>query len=145
MNTQKLTPKERFDLVMECRSSGLSDQQWCLEHGISRTTLYNWISRFRENGFPNVLELQRKHNGCNSAKQEVVKLQIVPEPEMQPSCSDEELTFKQLNQVAPIMDSFTTTFAPVAEICCNDVIIRISNEISLEVANILLSYVGGAL
>ncbi len=83
MNTYKLTPKERFDLVMECRSSGLSDQQWCLEHGISRTTL-----------------------------------------------SDEELTFKQLNQVAPIMDSFTTTFAPVAEICCNDVIIRISNEIS---------------
>ena len=31
--------KER---IAECRSSGMSVRQWCLEHGISPTTYYRW-------------------------------------------------------------------------------------------------------
>ena len=34
-NTRSLTPEQRFELVMECRSSGLTDYRWCMEqtHG----------------------------------------------------------------------------------------------------------------
>lgn len=48
MNTRLLTQEERFELVMECRSSGLSDYQWCQEKGINPGTFYNWIARFRK-------------------------------------------------------------------------------------------------
>ena len=45
-NTRSLTPEQRFELVMECRSSGLTDYQWCKEHDIHPGTFYNWIARF---------------------------------------------------------------------------------------------------
>ena len=56
MNTRSLTPEERFELVMECRASGLSDYQWCQEKGINPGTFYNWIARFRKKGYPNIPE-----------------------------------------------------------------------------------------
>ena len=43
MNTYTLTPEERFDLILECRNSGLTDYQWCKQKGISTNTLYRWI------------------------------------------------------------------------------------------------------
>ena len=54
INTRSLTQEERFELVMECRSSGLSDYQWCQEKGIHPGTFYNWIARFRKKGYPNI-------------------------------------------------------------------------------------------
>ena len=38
---------QQFQLIMECRNSGLSDYQWCKEHGIHPGTFYNWVSRLR--------------------------------------------------------------------------------------------------
>ena len=32
---------QQFQLIMECRNSGLSDYQWCKEHGIHSLTFYN--------------------------------------------------------------------------------------------------------
>lgn len=38
--------------IAECRSSGISVRQWCLEHSISPTTYYRWereaLSRIKE-------------------------------------------------------------------------------------------------
>ncbi|WP_418700229.1 IS66 family insertion sequence element accessory protein TnpA, partial [Barnesiella intestinihominis] len=28
---------------MECRQSGLTDHQWCVEHDIKPGTFYNWV------------------------------------------------------------------------------------------------------
>ena len=33
MNCRNITPEERFDLIMECRNSGLTDHQWLLRSG----------------------------------------------------------------------------------------------------------------
>ncbi|MEG0692216.1 MAG: hypothetical protein RR444_03950 [Oscillospiraceae bacterium] len=52
MNTRTLTREQRFELVLECRNSGLSEFQWCNEQGIKLGTFYNWISRFRKDGYP---------------------------------------------------------------------------------------------
>lgn len=35
MKTQRRTTDEQYQLIMECRSSGLSDYQWCTEHNIT--------------------------------------------------------------------------------------------------------------
>lgn len=45
MNTYTLAPEERFDLILECRNSGLIDYQWCKQKGISTNTLYRWINK----------------------------------------------------------------------------------------------------
>ena len=76
MNTYTLTPEERFNLILECRNSGLTDYQWCKQKGISTNTLYRWINKFRQNGYPNIPKAKGKSQ-IASAKQEVVKLDIV--------------------------------------------------------------------
>ena len=75
MNTYTLTPEERFDLILECRNSGLTDYQWCKQKGISANTLYRWINRFRQNGYPDIPKAKGKSQ-IAPAKQEVVKLDI---------------------------------------------------------------------
>lgn len=38
----RLTQQQKYDQIMECRSSGLSDYQWCKAHNLSSTTFYGW-------------------------------------------------------------------------------------------------------
>ena len=33
---QRRTAAEQYELIMECRSSGMSDHQWCVAHDINR-------------------------------------------------------------------------------------------------------------
>ena len=48
MKPQRRTADEQYQLIMECRSSGLSDYQWCTEHNINPGTFYNWVKRLIE-------------------------------------------------------------------------------------------------
>ena len=47
----RVAADQQYQLIMEYRSSGLTDCQWCKEHGIHPGTFYNWVSRFRKKGF----------------------------------------------------------------------------------------------
>ena len=62
---------------MECRQSGLSDHQWCLEHDINPETFYNWVRRFRKQAceFPAPTGKDR----FQAIHQEVVKMEIIPD------------------------------------------------------------------
>ena len=42
------TNEEWMNLIHECRTSGLTDRQWCLEHNIQPSNFYYHIRRFRE-------------------------------------------------------------------------------------------------
>ena len=42
------TDQEWMDLIVACRTSGLSDRAWCREHGIPSTTFYYHIKQLRE-------------------------------------------------------------------------------------------------
>ena len=44
MRAKRRTEQEQYEIIMECRQSGLSDHQWCLEHDINPGTVYNWRS-----------------------------------------------------------------------------------------------------
>ena len=70
-----------LNLISECRSSGLSDKDWCMEHQIGISTFYYHVKRL-----------------CNKAcsipcqKQEVVELNFNPVSELPMNCSSEEIT-----------------------------------------------------
>ncbi len=49
MRKPRISAKEQYQLIMQCRQSGLSDHQWCLEHDIHPGTFYNWVRRLRQN------------------------------------------------------------------------------------------------
>ena len=73
----KTSAAQQLKLVMECRRSGKTDAQWCIENGIRPATFYNWVSRLRKRGCDipesnrNELELQAQH-------QDVVLLDVIP-------------------------------------------------------------------
>ena len=50
MRAPRVPVEEQYRLIMECRKSGLSDHQWCLNNDINPGTFYNWVKRLRKNG-----------------------------------------------------------------------------------------------
>lgn len=62
------TDQEWFDFIQRCRTSGMSDSDFCREQGVSRTSLYRHIRKLREKAY----ELPKKHED----KHEVVQLEV---------------------------------------------------------------------
>ena len=48
MRAKRVSAERQYELIMECRSSGMSDAQWCMQHGIKPGTFYNWVSKLRK-------------------------------------------------------------------------------------------------
>ena len=65
---------QQFQLIMECRNSGLSDYQWCKEHGIHPGTFYNWVSRLRKKACCEIPESISKAEPSPAPVQDVVRL-----------------------------------------------------------------------
>ena len=65
---------QQFQLIMECRNSGLSDYQWCKEHGIHPGTFYNWVSRLRKKTCREIPESISKAEPSPDPVQEVIRL-----------------------------------------------------------------------
>ena len=73
MYNPRVSAQEQYHLVMECRQSGLTDHQWCIEHNIRPGTFYNWVKRLRQKGCCDLPSATGQSSEL-SAKQEVVKL-----------------------------------------------------------------------
>ena len=50
MRSKRIPAEEQYRLIIECRQSGLTDHQWCMEHDIKPGTFYNWVKRLRQKG-----------------------------------------------------------------------------------------------
>lgn len=115
MRAKRRTEQEQYEIIMECRQSGLSDHQWCLEHDINPGTFYNWVRRFRKQAceFPAPAGKDR----FQAVHQEVVKMEIIPD---HPSDF-----FKQ-----PSMEDSVEITKPVAamELQIGKAVLRISNQ-----------------
>lgn len=48
MADKKVYYDKIYDLVMQCRKSGLSDKQWCINNDIAPSTFYWWIKKLRQ-------------------------------------------------------------------------------------------------
>ncbi|MCX4324794.1 MAG: helix-turn-helix domain containing protein [Lachnospiraceae bacterium] len=74
MPAKPIKAKEQYRLVLECRSSGLTDYQWCVEKGICPGTFYGWVRRLRQKGYENIPEPVHSQRGCG--RQEVVRIDV---------------------------------------------------------------------
>lgn len=72
----KYSKQEKFDIIMQCRQSGLSDYQWCKRNGISTSTFYGWTQQLKKAGF-DVPEPTDKDSFIPAPRQDIVKLEVV--------------------------------------------------------------------
>ena len=71
---------EWMDLITECRQSGLSDSAWCDQHNIPPSSFYNAVSRLRKMAYAIPDPADKASIAMDfTAKQEVVKIDIVPD------------------------------------------------------------------
>lgn len=134
MNYRNLSPEERFDLIMECRNSGLSDHQWLEEHGIAPSTFYYWISQFRKKGYPNINEIPeplKQSSPHKAQRQEVVRINVIP---------------GRLEQNAPVHPVRSISeLSPVIEITTGSATVRLTNDASPELLAVVLRSLGGSI
>jgi transposase-like protein len=71
MRAESIPAEQQYRLIMECRSSGLTDYQWCMEHDIKPGTFYNWVRRLRKRGCTDI-PVSARHR--SPAKQEIVRI-----------------------------------------------------------------------
>ncbi len=69
----KFTKQQKFDMVMECRNSGLSDYMWCKKHDIQSSTFYSWVKQLKRDG-ANVPERTYAEDYHLDSKPDIVKL-----------------------------------------------------------------------
>lgn len=80
MRAARKPVEEQYQLVLECRRSGMADCDWCREKGVNLGTFYSWIRRLREKGgFP--IPPVSKQPVHSSPSHEIARVDILPEEE----------------------------------------------------------------
>ncbi|WP_295095144.1 transposase [Ruminococcus sp.] len=125
----KFTMQQKFDMVMECRNSGLSDYMWCRNHDIKGSTFYSWISQLKRKGF-DPPERSTKESYRDASAPDIVKLEIV-----------DEIPVSQASQIKHLSSSSDYT----VNINLRNASINISNDVNPQVLTQLLSCLGGVL
>lgn len=75
--------QEWLELIQECRTSGLTDREWCRMHSISINTFYNKISGLRKKA----CEIPRTQAAPSRRQHEVVPVEIARSPAVCPEYS----------------------------------------------------------
>lgn len=136
VQTVRRTADEQYQLIMECRSSGLSDYQWCSENGINPGAFYNWVKPLRKKACYDIPLAIGRGGYRPSEQQDVVRLEIVNQPVLH------EETPQLLNTLPGYTD--TNCMETTAEIKLGSALIRISNDIDPALLSQIIRSVGGA-
>ena len=82
MANKRLDYDKIYELVMQCRQSGLSDKQWCLDNNIAPSTFYYWIRRLQQKACYDLTEAASRRDDVPAVavKQDVVCVNIQPDP-----------------------------------------------------------------
>lgn len=120
--------EEQIRLVYECRNSGLSDSQWCRQHGIATSTFSNWVCRNKLRGDVIIPEPLGAEEYWPEARPDIVQVNLVKEGNQQPALAqpvqNHPSTQKAGEKTAGFMQS-----VPVLEVEIGDARIRVSNEV----------------
>lgn len=128
MPAKPVKMKEQYRLVMECRRSGLTDQQWCVEKGICPATFYGWVHRLRQKGYADIPEAMKSQR--IGTKQEIVRIDPPP-----PTLPDASLSFSETAQ--PVCPH------PAMELSIAGVMLRIPNGTDPALLRETLHLIGG--
>ena len=71
----KRNEQEWIELIQECRTSGLSDKEWCFRHGIPISTFYNRVTALRKRA----CSIPSASRNVVSSSQQVVPVTIIDE------------------------------------------------------------------
>lgn len=125
---------QQYQLIMECRTSGLSDYQWCKEQGIQPGTFYNWVSRLRKKACYEIPESLSKAEPA--PVQEVVRLNF----------KSEEKQSESMLLVSPALERPPRSLEITAmiEISLGNATIRIANGADPATLDRVLSLVKGS-
>lgn len=81
MANKRLDYDKIYELVMQCRKSGLSDRQWCLDNDIVLSTFYYWVRRLRQHACYDLPETKCSgRNVSATERQDVVCVNILTDP-----------------------------------------------------------------
>ena len=129
------TRDEQIQLIMECRTSGLSDYQWCAEKSINNSTFYNWVTRLRKLGyqFPDSAETV-KHI---PDKHQIVKVNVLPQIMEENSIIEHQNT-PTLNSIGTVPNPSTAV-----EIQMAGATVRFFNHTNPEIIKYTLKCLGG--
>lgn len=75
MRAQNVNKQQQLQYILECRNSGLTDYQWCKEHGIHPGTFYNWVSKLKKAGYQDIPDPVSRL-GHKPIVQEICKLDV---------------------------------------------------------------------
>ena len=129
-NTRKsrVPKEEQLKLINECRTSGMTDIDWCREHGIAVSTFYYWVKQLRKEA-AQIPAPAYGHSENPRPKQDVVPIDIVPEQhtasQMLNSNLDnphtievsmKDITVRISNDADPVL--LTRTFRMLQEFSC---------------------------
>ena len=115
---QCVSMSEQIRLITECRRSGMTDADWCREHGIAPSTFYNWVSRCRKAAADQIPAPSYGHQDSPRPKQDVVAIDLVPDtiPEQSgaPAALQADMDLDNSHTIEVVMD---------------DLMIRIHNDV----------------
>lgn len=81
MANKRLDYDKIYELVMQCRKSGLSDRQWCLDNDIVPSSFYYWVRRLQQHACYDLPETECSgRNVSATGRQDVVCVNIQPDP-----------------------------------------------------------------
>lgn len=79
--SQKIDAEKTLALITECRQSGLTDREWCLEHGINLSTFYSWVRKLKKRTsleIPPAMSTPEKRNRTSEKEPpEVVQVNVL--------------------------------------------------------------------
>ena len=132
-----MNPRDRYwyDLICQCRESGLTDKQWCMEHDIHASTFYRHVRTLRNLSCEIPVGQKGRKQGM---QQDVVPLQIIPDlPAEEPAAHSDELTAPATESISSHKDGFRAGgFSPALQVRFpNGVLLEISSFASPSVLN----------
>lgn len=136
MYAARKTPEEQYQLVLECRRSGLTDCDWCRKNGINPNTFYTWISRLRKKACYPIPEpsISSVPNSCLA--QEIVKVDILAEDPLRKPATQE-------NSFLPVQAAQNAN--PSIEIEADGITFRFSGPVDASLYEKTLLMIGGRL
>ena len=125
--------EEWFQIINQCRRSGLSDSQWCKQHDIRESTFFCAMARLRKKAYA----IPDRNKSMDTLSEAIPKQDVVPitiEPELLPSGRPESM------QVIPAtyLDNLHTI-----EIDVHGIHIRVFNRVDTALLKTVLSALGG--
>lgn len=124
IDTRGFTDQQWFSLIQECRTSGMSDKNWCEIHGIHKSSLYYHIKQLRKKS----CEIPASTYQGKHPPQEIVEIlpseahTVLQNTSLYKPKQEEHPSFSRSDQVS----------APVVEIKFRGIHVSIKNDAASE-------------